>query len=183
MIDPTRPRKNAMKRRRLPVSWLIVVSIASAWANWPRIPLPDGTRVDRVVVRKGARVLELFRGTELTRSYSVSLGRSPVGAKAQEGDGRTPEGDYRLDDRKLDSAFHRALHISYPRPSDQAAAEVRGVAPGGQVMIHGIKNGLGWLGRAHLAVDWTNGCIAVTNREIEEILRVVPDGTPIRIVP
>jgi murein L,D-transpeptidase YafK len=128
-------------------------------------------------------MLDLYRGANLLRSYSVSLGHTPQGAKRQAGDGKTPEGDYRLDYRKLDSAFHRALHISYPAPRDAAAAKARGVDPGGQVMIHGMKNGLGWLGRAHLAVDWTNGCVAVTDREIEEILRVVPDGTAIRIEP
>ncbi|HET7810353.1 MAG TPA: L,D-transpeptidase family protein, partial [Steroidobacteraceae bacterium] len=146
-------------------------------------PLPEGTRADRVVVSKSARSLELYRGSELLRSYPVSLGREPVGPKQREGDGRTPEGRYTLDYRKLDSSFHRALHISYPSPADSASAKSAGLNPGGLIMIHGMRNGLGFLGRLHTWVGWTDGCIAVTNNEIEEILRVVPDGTPIEIKP
>lgn len=97
----------------------------------------------------------------------------------QQGDGRTPEGEYRTDYRKPDSSFHKALHISYPGPTDTAAAKTLGVDPGGMVMVHGMRNGFGWLGRIHQAVDWTNGCVAVTDREIDEIWRAVPDGTKI----
>ena len=154
-----------------------------AWANWPITPLPAGTTADRIVVRKSARELDLYRGTELIRTYAISLGRHPSGPKQEAGDGRTPEGTYRIDYRKADSSFHRALHISYPRPADSAAAAARGVSAGGLVMIHGMKNHLGWIGRAHRAIDWTDGCVAVTDREIEEIWRVVPDGTPVTIAP
>lgn len=155
----------------------------AAWAGWPRTPLPDGTRTDRLVVKKSARLLELYRGTELLKVYRVSLGRAPEGPKREAGDGRTPEGTYRLDYRKADSSFHRALHISYPEARDVALARARGVAPGGLVMLHGMKNHLGWIGRAHRAIDWTDGCVAVTDDEIEEIWRVVPDGTSITIEP
>lgn len=161
----------------------LVVVVVGSWANWPYAELPTGTVADYVVVKKSARVLELYRGTELMRSYPVSLGRAPRGPKQQAGDGRTPEGSYRLDYRKLDSAFYRALHISYPGKNDVAAAKIRGVDPGGLIMVHGMKNGLGWIGRAHRAIDWTDGCVAVTDREIDEIARVVPDGTPITIEP
>lgn len=168
--------------------WLIIgclglLAAVTAWADWPISPLPAGTLADRVVVRKSARVLELYRGTEIIRSYSISLGRQPLGPKQQAGDGRTPEGTYRLDYRKPDSSFHRALHISYPNPNDTASAMARGVEPGGLVMVHGIMNRLGWIGRAHRLVDWTDGCVAVTDQEIEEIWRVVPDGTAITIDP
>jgi murein L,D-transpeptidase YafK len=161
-----------------------VAGVATAvWANWPHRPLPDGTQADHVVVRKSARQLDLYRGPDLLRSYPVSLGRTPTGRKQQEGDGRTPEGEYLLDYRKPDSAFHRALHISYPDVPDTASANARGVPAGGFVMIHGIRNGFGWIGRAHRFVDWTDGCVAVTNREIEEIWRIVPDGTRITLLP
>jgi len=146
-------------------------------------PLPEGTVADRVLVRKAARTLSLFRGDELLRSYHVALGKHPVGHKQQEGDGRTPEGHYVLDYQKADSSFHRALHVSYPSPADVAAAKARNVPPGGQIMVHGLRNDLGWLGRLHRLKDWTNGCIAVTNSEIDEIARVVPVGTPIDIEP
>lgn len=167
----------------IPVLALLALGGVLAWSNWPLSALPDGMTVDRVVVRKSARVLELHKGDELVRSFPVSLGRTPIGAKEHAGDGRTPEGSYRLDYRKLDSSFHRALHISYPDLNDLAAARAKGVDPGGLIMIHGMKNGLGWIGRAHRAIDWTDGCVAVTDREIDEIIRVVPDGTLITILP
>ena len=119
----------------------------------------------------------------MLKQYRVSLGGSPVGAKTQEGDRKTPEGVYRIDYRKADSAFHRALHVSYPNYKDRARAAAAGVSPGGLIMIHGIRNGLGGLGRWHRLVDWTNGCIAVSDPEIEQIWAAVPDGTPVEIRP
>ena len=102
--------------------------------------------------------------------------RVHVGQKHEEGDGRTPEGAYVLDYRKADSAFHRALHISYPSASDTARAQASGVQPGGLIMVHGLPNGLGFVGKLHRLVDWTDGCVAVTNPEIEEIWAAVADG-------
>jgi murein L,D-transpeptidase YafK len=107
----------------------------------------------------------------------------PWDPKQREGDLKTPEGDYAIDGRLEASAFHRALHVSYPNARDRAAAARAHVNPGGAIMVHGIRNGLGWLGRLHRRVDWTSGCIALTDREIEEIWRAVPDGTPILIEP
>jgi murein L,D-transpeptidase YafK len=165
------------------LSIAILLAGIIGWSQLGAAPLPEGTRVDRVVVHKAARTLELYRGADLLRAYRIALGRHPVGHKQQEGDGRTPEGHYVLDYRKLDSAFHRALHISYPSAADVAAAKARHVTPGGLIMVHGLRNDLGFLGHLHRMRDWTNGCIAVTNSEIDEIARVVPDGTPIDIEP
>jgi len=161
----------------------VVTAGIAAWAHWPHSPLPDGVVADRVVVRKSARELDLYDGGKVLRTYSISLGVDPIGPKSRKGDGRTPEGRYVIDYRKEDSAFHRALHISYPRRDQIAAARLRGEPPGGLVMIHGLPNGQGWFGRLHRASDWTNGCIAVTNDEIEELWRVVPNGTPIEVQP
>lgn len=161
---------------------LLALGVGS-WAHWPAPSLPDGARADRVVVRKSARVLELYSEGRLLKAYPVSLGRSPQGPKEREGDRRTPEGEYVLDYRKADSSFHRALHISYPTAQDRARARALGVSPGGLVMVHGLRNGLGWLGRLHLTVDWTDGCIAVTDVQIREIWSAVPDRTPILITP
>jgi murein L,D-transpeptidase YafK len=111
------------------------------------------------------------------------LGRNPVGPKLREGDKRTPEGLYAIESHNPRSSFHRALKVSYPSAADRIAAAKRGVAPGGDIMIHGIRNGLGFIGRLQRRLDWTAGCIAVTNPEIEEIYRAVPDGTPIEIRP
>jgi murein L,D-transpeptidase YafK len=162
---------------------VLMVAGLATWSFWPTPPLPTDAKADLVVVNKAARRLDLYRGDVLLKSYAVSLGRHPIGPKQKQGDGKTPEGEYRLDSRKADSSFHRALHISYPGPADIAAARSNGVDAGGLVMIHGMKNGLGWLGRLHLTIDWTDGCVAVTNREMDEIWRSVPDGTKIVLRP
>jgi murein L,D-transpeptidase YafK len=171
-----------MKYRACVLLGIVILSIG-AWSAWPDTPLPLGSKVDLIVVRKAARQLELYRGGQLVKVYAVSLGRHPLDRKERQGDGRTPEGDYRLDYRNANSSFHEALHISYPDSVDLSAARARGVDAGGLVMIHGMKNGWGWLGRLHRLVDWTDGCVAVTDREMDEIWRVVPDGTRIVLKP
>ncbi len=115
------------------------------------------------------------------QTYRVAIGRGGSGPKRREGDGLTPEGDYVIDARNAASGYHRALHISYPSAADRADAARRGVAPGGDVMIHGLKNGFGWIGRLHRMADWTAGCIALTDEEVDELWRAIPDGTPIEI--
>jgi murein L,D-transpeptidase YafK len=162
---------------------LLLLAAGAAAAQGADRPLPAGTTADLVVVDKSERTLSIFRGEKLLKTYQVALGSSPVGPKQQRGDGRTPEGTYVIDFHKRDSAFHRALHISYPNREDRERARARGVSPGGDIMIHGLPNGMGAMGRAHLLSDWTLGCIAVTNEEIEELWRAVPDGTTIRIAP
>jgi murein L,D-transpeptidase YafK len=162
---------------------LAIIAGVSVWNLWPDTPLPPGTKADLVVVHKAARRLELYRGNELLKAYQVSLGRHPIGAKSQQGDGRTPEGDYRLDYRNPGSSFHKALHISYPEPAEIASARSRNIDPGGLVMVHGMRNGFGWIGRLHRMIDWTDGCVAVTNNEIDEISVAVPVGTKIVIEP
>lgn len=154
------------------------------WANRPDTPpLPPGARADRVVVDKRARTLTLLADGRALKTYPVSLGGAPAGHKRREGDERTPEGRYVLDYRNPNSFAHLSLHVSYPDSADAARARAAGVPPGGMIMVHGIRNGLGWMGRLHRLVDWTDGCIAVTNGEMEEIWRAVPDGTPIEIRP
>ena len=144
---------------------------------------PSAATADRVVVEKANRALQLYRAGQVLKTYSIALGSSPVGSKEQQGDGRTPEGLYVIDARNRNSAFHRSLHISYPNAEDRRRAAARRVQPGGDIMIHGLPNGLGAIGKAHRLRDWTNGCIAVTDAEIEEIWRLVPNGTPIEIRP
>ncbi len=171
-----------MKKVGLVVLMLIVTGLG-AWRLWPRSALPQDAEADLVVVHKAAHRLELYRKGALLKSYAVSLGRHPNGPKQRQGDGKTPEGEYRLDYRKANSSFHRAMHISYPAPTDIALARSHGIEPGGSVMIHGMKNGFGWLGPLHLVVDWTDGCVAVTDEEMDEIWRAVPDGTKILLKP
>jgi murein L,D-transpeptidase YafK len=133
--------------------------------------------VDRIVVNKARREMLLLRGDAILRTYKVALGSDPVGPKEREGDGRTPEGSYIIDRRNPQSRYHLALHISYPSPADRKRAAENGVDPGGDIMIHGLKDG------AVRPGDWTQGCIAVTDPEMDEIWDLVPDGIPIRINP
>ena len=140
-------------------------------------------QADAVVVDKAARRLTLMREGAVLAEYAISLGGAPAGHKQREGDERTPEGTYVIDWRNGQSIAHLSLHISYPNADDRNAAAARGEDPGGNIMIHGILNGWGWLGALHLGWDWTNGCIAVTNTEMREIWSLVPNGTPITILP
>ncbi len=138
---------------------------------------------DRVVVLKKERALQLLSQGKVIKTYKVALGGDPVGAKTRQGDHKTPEGLYVLDARNAHSRFYKSIHISYPSARDRAAARQNGVSPGGDVFVHGLPNGYGWLGASHRARDWTDGCIAVTNKEMDEIWLAVADGTPIEIRP
>ena len=159
------------------------VALGLVAANRPPAPLPPGTEADRVVVDKSDRTLTLLRDGTVLATYPVSLGAAPVGHKQREGDERTPEGTYVLDWRNAESIAHRSIHVAYPDAADTTRADSAGVSPGGQIMIHGITNGLGWLGRLHRLADWTDGCIGVTNAEMDQIWDAVADGTPIEIRP
>ena len=138
---------------------------------------------DLVVVDKTAKTLSLHRAGQAIATFNVAFGGNPTGHKQQEGDQKAPEGNYVLDYKKADSAFYKAIHISYPNEQDKARAAALGVSPGGQIMIHGQRNGLGWLGFITQWFDWTDGCIAVTNKEMEIIWSLVEAGTLITIKP
>jgi murein L,D-transpeptidase YafK len=154
---------------------------AAAYLNFT--PLPSDALADRVLVEKSARRLTLLRNGSTLKTYRVALGRAPIGPKQYEGDQRTPEGIYAIDFHKSDSDYHLALHVSYPDPHDVERAAAQGLSAGSDIMIHGLPNGRGWIGRFHRRNDWTAGCIAVADFEIEEIYRAVPDGTPIELRP
>lgn len=139
--------------------------------------------VDRVVVHKHERRLVLLsRGKEL-RSYRIALGQEPIGPKMRQGDHRTPEGSYILDSRNANSHFYKAFHISYPSSKDVEAANKQGVKPGSDIMLHGLPKQYAWLRKAQALHDWTDGCIAVSNEEMDEIWKLVRVGTPIEIEP
>lgn len=141
-------------------------------------------KADKILVEKKERRLSLWRNGVLLKNYRVALGPQPLGHKQQEGDGRTPEGTYRIDWRNPNSKFHLSLHISYPDAQDKARAASAGVSPGGDIMIHGLPNGyVESLGTLHYSSDWTQGCIAVNNEEIEEIWGTVDDGVSVEIQP
>lgn len=146
-------------------------------------PLPPNTIVDEILVLKNARRLILIKDRKQIKKYRISLGSNPIGHKTQEGDGKTPEGRYTIDYRNPKSKYHLSLHISYPNNADEAQAKRRRVSPGGDIMIHGLPNGFGSMGEFQKYADWTQGCIAVTDEDIEELWRAVPNGTPIEIRP
>lgn len=148
-----------------------------------KIDTEADSKIDRVLVLKSKRRLLLqSRGTTLAE-YRIALGGQPVGPKQRRGDRRTPEGYYFIDWRKRNSDYYRALHISYPNFGDRLRSRARAVDPGGSIMIHGLPNGYDDVGPSHVLADWTDGCIAVTNREMDEIWERVEDGVPIEIRP
>src|SRR5215469_11217340 len=144
---------------------------------------PASIHADSILILKKDHVMELLANGTVIRTYKVALGQGGLAPKQKKGDARTPEGRYIVDSRNAASGYHKALHISYPNDDDRKRAAKHGVSPGGAVMIHGLPNGEGWVGSGHRLYDWTLGCIAVTDGEIDEIWTLVPDGTPVEIRP
>lgn len=153
-----------------------------AWAMGAKMGLFHAGRADSIVVEKYEHRMTLYAGSEAIGVFQVALGKKQ-GQKASAGDNRTPEGLYHIDARNPNSRFHLALHVSYPNADDVARAQKLGVSTGGDIMIHGLPNGQGAAGVAHREYDWTNGCVAVTDQEIEQIWSAVPVGTLVRIKP
>lgn len=155
------------------VCCLFISSCAtSAWAA-----------VDQVVVYKAQRIMLLMDKQQEVKRYKIALGRNPIGHKQQEGDSRTPEGSYKLDYINERSSYYRSMHVSYPNAQDKASARQRGVSPGGMIMVHGQPNGYGYLSAATQTRDWTDGCIALTDQEMDDFLSLVKIGTIITILP
>jgi murein L,D-transpeptidase YafK len=171
-----------LKITKLAVLTLFILAVFPLRAlSASNTPLPASAIADKVVVLKSERKLLLMKGSEVLKTYTLSLGGNPVGPKIMEGDRRTPEGNYVLDRHNAHSQYHRSIHISYPNADDVARAKRFGVPTGGELYIHGLPND--FKGPSGQLGDWTEGCIAVTNAEIDEIWRVVADGTPIEIKP
>jgi murein L,D-transpeptidase YafK len=154
------------------------------------VPLPSSrirvgapTMADSIVVYKRERTLTLFYRGVRVKSYFVALGSNPVGDKQRAGDQRTPEGLFHVNAHNPASKFHLALRISYPDDAHRARAAALGADPGGDIMIHGLPPEYSEAGKDQVANDWTNGCVALSNAEIEELWRAVPDGTPVQIKP
>jgi len=161
------------------VKILAVVALALGLASCAKFVRYDGPQVTRLVVMKGARKLYLLNGQTTLKTYSVDLGFAPVGAKRFSGDGRTPEGHYKIDMRNPNSAYYLSIGISYPNAQDVAYARKMGKNPGGDIFIHGGPTR--W--RDWNKADWTAGCISVSNMEMREVYAMVRNGTPIDIYP
>lgn len=159
----------------------IAASLYSPPVPMPAPPPPLTGTVDRIVIEKAARRMQLIQDGKAVRTYSIALGFAPEGDKERQGDGRTPEGEFTIDRRNSESAFHLSLGLDYPRPADRVRAAKAGYSPGGDIFIHGQPNALpeGF----KLRGDWTAGCIALTNAEMREVWAVTPIGTKVEIRP
>ena len=144
---------------------------------------PKQYDADSIVLDKSDRTLTMYSRGVKVKQYDVALGKNPVGAKLRRGDGRTPEGMYYIQARNPGSKYHLSLRISYPNDADRERASRHGATPGGDIMIHGLPPAFATVGALHRQQDWTEGCVAVTNAEIEEIWRAVPNGARILIKP
>ena len=170
-----------MKLKYFALIFLIVIVSTFIYNGIPNAPLPSGSVIDSIAVHKSRRILEVFSKRNLLKTYKMSLGLSPEGDKIFEGDKKTPEGKYSINAKNPNSSFCRNLGISYPNEQDIAEATAVGKLPGGDIKIHGLGF-RGFLGKTHLWIDWTAGCIAVTNDEIKELYGAVPLGTPVLIL-
>jgi len=150
---------------------------------YPSAKLPQSKRIDSLVVYKSKHQLLAYSRGTLIKTYTVALGRQPLGAKHFEGDKKTPEGIYYINDKNPNSGWHKNLGISYPNQNDITRAKQLGKSPGGNIKIHGLQNKKDYIGKFHRWNDWTLGCIAVTNKEMDELYNAVKIGTRIEIKP
>ena len=163
---------------------LLLLMGLAAYYFWPEKKLPAGTKVDKLVVFKSERKMEAWSGDQLLATYSIALGRNPVGHKQHEGDNRTPEGIYTINARNPNSGYYKNLGVSYPNDADRAHAASLGKPSGGDIKIHGLRNGsAGYMRKFHRLRDWTAGCIAVTNDEVDELYEAVVQNAVIDIRP
>lgn len=150
---------------------------------YPEKKLPTNTEIDYIIVKKSNRQLLAYSKQKLIKTYQISLGDSPVGHKEFEGDEKTPEGVYVINAKNPNSGYHKNLGVSYPNKKDITKAKLLSKDPGGDIKIHGIRNHLGFIGKFQRFSDWTNGCIALTNKEVDELFYAVNIGTKIEIRP
>jgi len=160
-----------------------MIIVAVSYYFFPDQKLPANSKIKKIIVFKRKEIMEVYSDSQLLKTYSVSIGRNSTGDKEEEGDKRTPEGTYLINDKNPGSQYHKNLGISHPHPVDEREARKKGVSPGGDIKIHGLRNGLGFIGKFHRLANWTAGCIALTNEEVDELYDHVAIGTPIIILP
>lgn len=165
-----------MKKTLITLLLCLFINPANSYSN-------ETEKIDKVLILKSKRKIYLMSKDKQIKEYDMSLGFEPIGHKVQQGDGKTPEGIYKISGRNPKSLYHLSLRISYPNEQDKKRAQELNVDPGGDIMIHGLPNSMPYIGKAHLLNDWTLGCIAVTNDEIKEIWNMVPNGTAVEIKP
>lgn len=163
------------------ISFIIICAVG--YNLYPEKKLPTHSEIDYIIVQKSKRQLLAYSNQKLIKTYQISLGESPVGHKEFEGDEKTPEGIYTINAKNPNSGYHKNLGVSYPNKEDIIKAKTMGKLPGGDIKIHGLRNKLGIIGKFHRLFDWTNGCIALTNNEVDELYSAVKIGTRIEIKP
>lgn len=166
---------------QLKVAVTVAILLCPVLAAPPQSKQPE--RADHIIIVKSSRTMTLMNHDKVLKTYRVALGEHPIGAKQKRGDHKTPEGEYVIDAKNAHSLYHLSLHISYPNAADRERARKLGVNPGGDIMIHGLPPAYAYLGPQHRQWDWTLGCIAVDDAEIEEIWDLVPVGTRVEIKP
>ncbi|WP_136668318.1 murein L,D-transpeptidase family protein [Flavobacterium sp. H122] len=166
---------------RLTISLMILGFVI--YYFYPEDRLPTNIQIDRLVVNKSKRQMHAYANGQLVKTYKISLGKQPIGDKEIEGDKKTPEGIYFINDKNPNSGYHKNLGISYPNKEDIENVKSLGLPAGGDVKIHGLRNGVGFIGKFHRWHDWTLGCIAVTDEEIDELYNAVKIDTQIEILP
>lgn len=162
---------------------IATIALLSTWYFYPYEKMPADIVIDKIIVDKSAHQMKVYSNSVLIKTYTIAIGSNNTGTKEYKGDKRTPEGSYFIFDKNPNSGWHKNLGISYPNKADIARALKTGKSTGGDIKIHGLKNGGFPLGRFHRFKDWTNGCIAITNEEIDDLYGHTPVGTPIIINP
>jgi murein L,D-transpeptidase YafK len=176
-------RKPRVRVLLVAIGLFLLASADSIHALPPASSGQQQDKADSILILKKDHTMELLAGGKVIRTYKVALGQGGLAPKQREGDARTPEGHYVIDSKNEHSKYHKALHVSYPSTEDRKRAARLGVSPGGAIMIHGLPDGKAWVGARHRLFDWTLGCIAVRNDEIDEVWSLVPVGTPVEIRP
>ena len=171
------------KRKIIQLIIFLALVGLSTYYFYPENKLSNDIQIDSIVVYKSKREMLVYSNGQLLKIYKISLGRQPIGHKEFEGDKKTPEGIYSINDKNPNSGYHKNLGISYPDNDDLENARRFGKSAGGDIKIHGIRNGIGFIGKFHRLFDWTLECIAVTDQEIDELYRAVKIGTYIEIKP
>ena len=171
------------KRKVIWLAIFITIVGLTVYYFYPEEKLPADIQIDTIVVYKSKRQLLAYSNGQLIKIYNVSIGRQPIGGKEFEGDKKTPEGVYFINDKNPNSSYHKNLGVSYPDSNDIENAKRLGKPTGGDIKIHGLRNLTSFIGKFHRWFDWTLGCIAVTNEEIDELYYAVKLGTRIEIKP
>jgi murein L,D-transpeptidase YafK len=171
------------KRKTIWFTILLIIFSLTIYYFYPENALPPDTHINKLVVYKSKRQMLAYSNGQLIKTYKISLGKQPVGKKEIDGDKKTPEGNYTINCRETKSDFHKKLCISYPNEADKANAKRCRREAGDNIEIHGLDNRFGFVGKFHRWYDWTSGCIALTDGEIDELFKAVKIGTPIEIYP